>query len=70
MDADGTRSKGIARALRKVGIKASHLGLIHFEHYSYLETFLNKLFIGCLYCDRDHTWCKVALDHGLRKVFV
>jgi|APAra0007618407_1042631.scaffolds.fasta_scaffold04679_4 hypothetical protein len=32
MDADGTRSKGIARALRKVGIKASHSGIIHFEH--------------------------------------
>lgn len=30
MDADGTRSKGIARALRKLGIKASNSYLTHF----------------------------------------
>lgn len=32
MDGDGTRSKGIARALRKLGVKASNSCLIHFKY--------------------------------------
>lgn len=51
MDADGTRSKGIARALRKLGIKASNSGLIYFDYYSSdkpQNIFLNKLSFGWL----------------------
>lgn len=46
MDADGTRSKGIARALRKLGVKACNSCLTQFfSTILTFKNFLNKLFL-------------------------
>ncbi|KAJ9541866.1 hypothetical protein OSB04_028372 [Centaurea solstitialis] len=58
MDVDGSRAKGIARSLRKVGIKASIINILIVLH---LEQDTGSL---------DHTWSKVASVLGFKRVCV